>query len=74
MWLRWTLPRPRIDQVLYACVKVLLPMACVLLLGAAIVAIAGARSMPGVPWDDYNPWNFATGTARGVRRDAGHAD
>jgi NADH-quinone oxidoreductase subunit H len=36
MWLRWTLPRPRIDQVLYACVKVLLPMACVLLLGAAL--------------------------------------
>jgi len=36
MWLRWTLPRPRIDQVLYACVKVLLPLSCVLLLGAAI--------------------------------------
>jgi NADH-quinone oxidoreductase subunit H len=36
MWLRWTLPRPRIDQVLYACVKVLLPMACALLLGAGL--------------------------------------
>lgn len=36
MWIRWTLPRPRIDQVLYACVKVLLPLACVLLLGAAL--------------------------------------
>ena len=37
MWLRrWTLPRPRIDQVLYACIKVLLPFSCVLLLGAAI--------------------------------------
>jgi len=36
MWLRWTLPRPRIDQVLYACVKVLLPIACAMLLGAAL--------------------------------------
>ncbi len=36
MWLRWTLPRPRIDQVLYACVKVLLPLSCAVLLGAAL--------------------------------------
>jgi len=36
MWLRWTLPRPRIDQVLHGCVKVLLPAACVTLLGAAL--------------------------------------
>lgn len=35
MWLRWTLPRMRIDQVLHMCVKVLLPLACVNLLGAA---------------------------------------
>ena len=33
MWLRWTLPRIRIDQVLYACVQVMLPLAMVLLLG-----------------------------------------
>jgi NADH-quinone oxidoreductase subunit H len=36
MWLRWTLPRIRIDQVLYACVQVLLPMTMVLLLGATL--------------------------------------
>ena len=58
MWLRWTLPRPRIDQVLYACVKVLLPLACTLLLGAAIWQWL-IPERPGVPWRDYNPFNFA---------------
>jgi len=57
MWLRWTLPRPRIDQVLYACVKVLLPITCVLLLGAAMWQLF-VPEMPGIPWVDYSPWNF----------------
>lgn len=56
MWVRWTLPRPRIDQVLYACVKVLLPFSCVLLLGAALWQLL-IPDMPGVPWVDYNPWD-----------------
>jgi NADH-quinone oxidoreductase subunit H len=56
MWLRWTLPRPRIDQVLYACVKVLLPAACVLLLGAAIWQLL-VPDRPGYPWVDYNPFH-----------------
>jgi NADH-quinone oxidoreductase subunit H len=33
IWIRWTLPRVRIDQVLYACVQVLLPLMMVILLG-----------------------------------------
>ena len=33
LWLRWTLPRIRIDQVLYAGVQVMLPAMLVLLLG-----------------------------------------
>ncbi|MCC7292349.1 MAG: NADH-quinone oxidoreductase subunit NuoH [Phycisphaerales bacterium] len=33
LWLRWTLPRIRIDQVLYACVQVLLPLTMLLLVG-----------------------------------------
>lgn len=65
MWIRWTLPRPRIDQVLYACVKVLLPFACVLLLGAAVWQLL-VSDRPGVPWQDYQPydlvgWNDAFG-------------
>lgn len=32
LWVRWTLPRIRIDQVLYACVQVMLPLVMVLLL------------------------------------------
>jgi NADH-quinone oxidoreductase subunit H len=58
MWIRWTLPRPRIDQVLYACVKVLLPLACTLLLGAAVWQWL-IPERPGVPWVDYNPFDFA---------------
>jgi len=66
MWLRWTLPRPRIDQVLYACVKVLLPLACVLLLGAALWQLL-IPDRPGVPWVDYNPFKLTdwTNTANG---------
>jgi len=36
IWLRWTLPRIRIDQVLYACIQVMLPMCMVLLLGSTL--------------------------------------
>ena len=36
IWLRWTLPRIRIDQVLYGCVQVLLPLTMLLLLGSTL--------------------------------------
>jgi NADH-quinone oxidoreductase subunit H len=58
MWLRWTLPRPRIDQVLYACVKVLLPLACALLLGATLWQLL-VPEKAGIPWFDYNPFSLA---------------
>jgi len=65
MWLRWTLPRPRIDQVLYACVKVLLPLACVLLLGAALWQLL-LPEMPGVPWVKYSPFRWKDWYDRGA--------
>ena len=65
MWIRWTLPRPRIDQVLYACVKVLLPIACVLLLGAALWQLL-LPEMPGIPWKNYNPFYWREWAARGA--------
>ncbi len=64
MWLRWTLPRPRIDQVLYMCVKVLLPMSCVLLLGTAFWQLF-VTDPAGVPWRDFNPLSFASWKSAG---------
>jgi NADH-quinone oxidoreductase subunit H len=36
MWIRWTLPRIRLDQVMHACVKYLLPMTMVVFLGGSL--------------------------------------
>lgn len=72
MWLRWTLPRPRIDQVLYACVKVLLPLACVLLLGGSLwQLLVPGWEKPGlttnpIPWFDYHPFSWGSWASGGA--------
>ncbi len=48
MWLRWSLPRLRIDQVMMVCLKYFLPISCGLLLGVCI-------------WELYLPRPIAKG-------------
>jgi len=48
IWVRWTLPRIRIDQVMTACLKYMVPIACTLFLAATIyplVAVAATQRM-----------------------------
>ena len=44
MWVRWTLPRLRIDQVMMTCLKYLLPISCVLLLGVSLWQLTDAAA------------------------------
>jgi NADH-quinone oxidoreductase subunit H len=46
MWVRWTLPRLRIDQVMMTCLKYLLPISCFLLLGVSVWEV-GLRPYAG---------------------------
>jgi NADH-quinone oxidoreductase subunit H len=36
MWMRWSLPRLRIDQVMMTCLQYFLPISCVLLVGVCV--------------------------------------
>jgi NADH-quinone oxidoreductase subunit H len=36
MWMRWSLPRLRIDQVMMTCLQYFLPISCVLLIGVCL--------------------------------------
>jgi NADH-quinone oxidoreductase subunit H len=51
MWVRWTLPRLRIDQVMKTCLKYCTPIAAVMFLGAVI----WKYEFPGGLWLTSNP-------------------
>ncbi len=55
LWVRWTFPRTRLDQVMHVCLKVFLPIALVCVMGAAVwlilaEAVAGRTVMNLLGW------------------------
>jgi len=47
MWVRWTLPRLRIDQVMMTCLKYLIPISAFLLLGTCLYPLLWNTLAPG---------------------------
>jgi NADH-quinone oxidoreductase subunit H len=55
MWIRWTLPRLRIDQVMTTCLKYCVPLAAIFFIGALCVKV-------DFPFNLWSPHDYAKDT------------
>ena len=70
MWVRWTLPRLRIDQVMTTCLKYCVPLAAAMLLGAMLwtYAFPGGLLFQGRPLGEVPEGPAALATATQTQR------
>jgi len=61
IWIRWTLPRLRIDQVMTTCLKYLVPISCALFLGAVMWPLTLSSTLGRTTLFDWSSfWSEAT--------------
>ena len=68
IWLRWTLPRLRIDQVMTTCLKYCVPLASAMLAGRDAVDVL--RLPGGVIASSHAVWRAISSVARSCSRNA----